>query len=537
MMQDSERDNNPTNLKESSPDRIGHTQAGQRVRLTAYALLIVLTAGMLTGRILAVTAVDTSVVEKIRLRSAIDRQQEHLQSQGVRGAALEKAVQKYKEDKSKSLRLSRPFLSANDRSRWCTIRALVDNGTYAIDQIVTDPAEHARWQTIDMVKHANSGDPHLYSSKPTLLPTLLAGEYFLIQKLTGWTLADQPFQVVRTMLILTNVPAIVVILVLLSLIVETLGASDWGRLAVMAMASFGTFLTTFAVVLNNHLIAAMCVMVAFYAVVQIWVRGRRQTRWVMLAGLFSALAMAIDLPSGLMLAVLGIGLLFTMPRATLFAGLPMVLIVGTVAVGTNYLAHRTVLPPYAYRTTGQDWKQGNWYVYDYQVGSRVIASYWKNDANSLQNRSRIDRGEVNRKTYILHSLIGHHGLFSLTPMWLLSMAGVMAMLVRRVTPSLRALGLVIILASVGCASFYFSLGTEARNYGGMTSGPRWFFWLIPLWLVALIPATDWSALYRWRRNLVVVLLFFSVLSASYPTWNPWVQPWIHNAMMHFGWMQ
>ena len=29
-----------------------------------------------------------------------------------------------------------PFLSANDRSRWCTVRALVDEGTYAIDAMI-----------------------------------------------------------------------------------------------------------------------------------------------------------------------------------------------------------------------------------------------------------------------------------------------------------------------------------------------------------------------------------------------------------------
>ncbi|MEC8338293.1 MAG: hypothetical protein VXZ84_09145, partial [Planctomycetota bacterium] len=84
--------------------------------------------------------------------------------------------------------------------------------------------------------------------------------------------------------------------------------------------------------------------------------------------------------------------------------------------------------------------------------------------------------------------------------------------------------------------FYFSLGTESRNYGGMTSGPRWFFWLIPLWLIALIPAADWSALHRWRKGLLGTLLFLSVMSASYPTWNPWVQPWIYEAAQHFGWL-
>ncbi len=44
---------------------------------------------------------------------------------------------------------SRPFLSANDRSRWDTVRALVEHGTYAIDDVIREPG----WDTIDMVKH------------------------------------------------------------------------------------------------------------------------------------------------------------------------------------------------------------------------------------------------------------------------------------------------------------------------------------------------------------------------------------------------
>jgi hypothetical protein len=33
----------------------------------------------------------------------------------------------------------------------------------------------------------------------------------------------------------------------------------------------------------------------------------------------------------------------------------------------------------------------------------------------------------------------------------------------------------------------------------------------------------------------LVLLAFSTLSASYPTWNPWVQPWIYNWLEACGW--
>ncbi len=537
MMHTEDSPQSATELRKSSGERGDYDASGQRVRRFTYILLIALTAGTIAGRIFSVTAIDVEVVEKIRLREAVNRYRVKLESQGIRGVNLEAKLNDFRDKKSKDIRLSRPFLSANDRSRWCTIRALVDDGTFAIDQIVTDPKEYARWQTIDMVKHANNGGPHLYSSKPTLLPTLLAGEYFLIQQLTGWTLAEHPFQVVRTMLLLTNVPVVIVILLLLSWVVEELGASDWGRITVMAMASFGTFLTTFSVVLNNHLIAAMCVMVALYAAIQVWIQERQETRWVVLASFFSAMAMAIDLPAGLLLVALGMGFLCTMTRVTIIVGLPVVLAVAAVAIGTNYIAHRTLLPPYAYRTAGEDWQANNWYVYDYQVGTRMISSYWKTEAESMRLRSSIDRGEENRDIYIFHSLIGHHGIFSLTPMWLMSLAGLMAMLVRRVTPSLRSLGLVIFFASLGCLVFYFCLSTESRNYGGMTSGPRWFFWLIPLWLVALIPAADWSAGNLRRKSLITALLLLSVISASYPVWNPWTQPWIYDAALYLGWLQ
>ena len=70
-----------------------------------------------------------------------------------------------------------PFFSANDRSRWSMISALVDEGTYVIDRVRERPG----WKTIDMVRHVGrDGQPHYYSSKPTLLPTLLAAEYCVI---------------------------------------------------------------------------------------------------------------------------------------------------------------------------------------------------------------------------------------------------------------------------------------------------------------------------------------------------------------------
>ena len=91
-------------------------------------------------------------------------------------------------------RLLRPFLSGNDRSRWLTIRALVERGTFAIEDLVVEPG----WDTIDAVVHPDpAGRLHLYSSKPPLLSVLCAGPYWLLHRVTGWTLGDHPFEVGR----------------------------------------------------------------------------------------------------------------------------------------------------------------------------------------------------------------------------------------------------------------------------------------------------------------------------------------------------
>ena len=217
------------------------------------------------------------------------------------------------------------FLSANDRSRWCTVRALVeadmrvDGAPYSIDKVTVQ----RNWDTIDMVKH----DGHLYSSKPPLLPTLIAGEYWLIHRLTGATLATRPYAIGRFMLVTINVVPLVVALLLLGCLVERFGTTNWGRFFVMAAASFGTFLTTFSITLNNHLPAAVSAIVAVYAFVRIWFDDDRRWRWFIMAGVFAAFTAANELPALALLAAIAAALLWKSPRETLLWFLPGVLIV------------------------------------------------------------------------------------------------------------------------------------------------------------------------------------------------------------------
>jgi len=218
-------------------------------------------------------------------------------------------------------------------------------------------------------------------------------------------------------------------------------------------------------------------------------------------------------------------LLWRAPRETLIAGVPGALIVAAAFFGTNWIAHGRLAPPYAFRSDTKP--EDNWYSYTYTVNGREVKSYWL-------DRQGIDRGEPSKVTYAVHALVGHHGIFSLTPIWLLSVIGAFMWLASS-NPPRRELAVLILAVSAICVIFLIGFRPqEDRNYGGMTSGFRWVFWCAPLWLITMIPAADRLARSTAGQVLAAVLLSFSALSVSYPTWNPWTQPWLYNWLVWCG---
>jgi hypothetical protein len=501
------------------------TDSNALLRRSVYWLLILVSAGMMLGRILAVNSVDMAGLEANRLGKIpgeLEAKRQALLSQGLSGDALKRELAAAEKQLRQQATLQRPFLSANDRSRWATVRALVEDdmrvpaAPYAIDKVIQQP----NWDTIDMVKHGG----HLYSSKPTLLATLMAAAYWPIYRLSGATLGTHPYEIDWYMLVLFNVLPLVVGFALLAGLVERFGTSDWGRIFVMAAAVFGTFLTTFAVTINNHLPAAVCALASAYAAVRIWFDGERLARYFIVAGLFAALAAANEFPAASILAAVAVLLLWKSPRLWLLGFLPAVAVVVAAFFATEWVAHHNLKPAYLHRG-GDD----NWYDYTYEHNGRTIESYW----NSPQG---LDRGEPSRGVYAFNVLIGHHGVFSLTPVWLLSFVGMGVWLFRRRgDPRLRLWAAATAAISLACVAFYLSRPLMQRNYGGSASGFRWVFWLAPLWLLAMLPMADVLARRRWTRALGLVLLALSVLSAAYPTWNPWTHPWLMNLTQNLDW--
>ncbi|MGE0760493.1 MAG: hypothetical protein AB7F89_11870 [Pirellulaceae bacterium] len=486
-----------------------------------------------------------------------------------------------------------PMLSANDRSRWATIRALVDEGTYVLDRVIfsEDGQRDPAWYSIDLVQHRGlDGRQHFYSSKPTLLTTLLAAPYWVLHQL-GVSIHQKPYYVMRITLVVVQVIPTVMFLVLLLRFLARLTDNLWSREFVLATACLATPLTTFSISLNNHTPAALWTLVCVWIVWEILHSPQLCIGRFLGAGLAAAMAVACELPALSLLVLVAAAMAWRSPWYTLAGFVPPVLIVVAGALGTNYLAHGTWSTPYAHRRDGavileiatsdlslfrpgpiaeplrqqlaagglqvsdasalktrpldrgyelwdpqqearyavwldsqgvtvREWD--NWYEYE--------GSYWAG------NTSGVDRGEPSRWVYAFHALAGHHGIFSLTPVWLLGVAGTLLGLRR--TSRLRPLAAATALLTLVCLSFYILLRPlEDRNYGGVSCCFRWTIWLIPLWLPAMIPILERIAAHRTGRYVALGLLVLSIFSTTYNSRNPWSHPWLFDYWSHLGWIR
>ncbi len=428
-----------------------------------------------------------------------------------------------------------PTFGGNDRSRWATVRALVDEGTYAIGR--RDPAlvaeknkygdigimEEDGWQTIDKVLIPETQT--FYSSKPPLLPTLLAGEYWLLKHALGWSITESPGLVIRTILFTVNWLPLVFYWICLGRLLDDLGTTEWGRLYVMSAGCFATFLTPFSISLNNHTIASWSALFAVYFCVRALthVGSGRNLAW---AGLLTGFAACNELPAASLLTAIFIVLIVIRPGPTFAFFLPAALLPIGGLLLTNYLALGRL--SLAYADIGGD-------LYEYP------GSHWLEESG----KTGIDWAwmKEGRFEYALHLLVGHHGLFSLTPIFLLSMVGIAVALFSRSlggessnTPRVFA-ALTLTIAVVVVGFYLFVTPPRTHNYGGWTSGPRQLMWLTPLFLLTMLPCADWLAARRPGRILGYVLLGLSVLSISYALGNPWRHPWIYDFMNWQGWIR
>ena len=439
-------------------------------------------------------------------------------------------------------------LIANDISRWCTVWSLLERGTYAIDD--------CPWQanTQDKVRKAEpktseDEEPveHVYSSKPPLLPTVIAGILYPFRKATGVPLdrivdqdrqernvekptADDPNKTefvketpkpvpwpvyvfyLKPIVVLFNLVPFAFFLVYYTRLLDRYATNDWAWFLALFAAAFGNLLIAFNTTLNNHTIAAYAAFFAVYALARICDDGEKRPTLYAMAGFFGALCAVNELPSALFGVTLFLILAVKSPGLAAKFFTPAALVPIVAHLATQYAALGTFMPAY------EDWGTK---AYKYE------GSYWN---TPLEFDWFTDHPE-SKGLYLFHMTLGHHGVFSMTPIFAFAFVAGVRNLFGRDRP-MRVVSGVTVLLTVAMLAFY-TWNPKARNYGGSTQGLRWLFWLIPFWLIVLPTGLATGQDRAWPRRLSLMALFVSVLSVGYALRSPWSHPWVLDLLEHF----
>lgn len=486
-----------------------------------------------------------------------------------------------------------PFLSANDRSRWCTIASLIEDRSFVIDRFleIRDSKGKSRpWYSIDMVRKPEAdGTEHYYSSKPPLLSVLYAVVCSPLSVLLNQRLSDNPLLVGRSLLLIVNLLPLGILWIAFAGWIRRSVEDNWSRWMLLSMVLFGTFLSTFNNTLTNHFPAAFCMVASLWSLECLLDRPSQSVFAYLALGFFAALTAAFELPAlAWLCTVIGlVGLRLGIRSAVLVASgaLPIAM---AFAV-TNYIAYGDLQPPYAHREVlgaqlatvmstqlpslgdspaladlrpvlfksklpiaepmtlrsarrAQTWELSGTHPQHSEQKARLAIiptkdgfsihrwndwydypkSYWL-----PENKRGVDLGEPSRMNYAFQVLMGHHGIFSLTPFWMVSLLGAVVLLGRTGSNHRWWLGLAVTVVSLVCIAFYLSRPLIDRNYGGVCSGFRWCFWLTPAWIWLAAPGLAAIRRSFWGRWLVMIAVLISIFSATYPWFNPWQHPWIY----------
>ena len=471
---------------------------------------------------------------------------------------------------------------ANDRSRWSTVVALVHYGTFAIDEIDRLRGADGNWGTIDKVYHFDSsGTERFYSSKPPLYNLLLAAQYWLVNKTTGLHILERPLTVIKLLTFINQSLLFITIVILLARVAKPLLTDNRLYALYLIAIIFGTFLSTFAVTINNHIPAALFSLLTVLQCRKLTTRPHYSPGYAYV-GFYAAITVTFELPALAFLGLIGIWCLALDYKRALLFGLPAILAIATAYLGVNKLAHDSWRPPYAHRSDGDVVEvlsfddgnsliqgklpdnldlfsetmpgmgnyriedhptEGRWRVFDFSNNVRYAlvrreSTYeirtWDNwydyEVNGRKSywlpgeAAGVDLGESSRITYLFHLVIGHHGFFSLTPIFIFAIFAMIGQL--KVSDSFwKPLAQITLTLTAVLLIFYTMRPIQDRNYGGVASGFRWMFWLVPSYCLFFA-----HGILRARRSfflliLLMLAILISIYSAHHAFLNPWQNPW------------
>ena len=319
----------------------------------------------------------------------------------------------------------------------------------------------------------------------------------------------------KPVVVLLNVVPLWLMLVLYARLLDRVAGNDWAWFFCLFSAAAGTLLVAFDSTLNNHTIAAASAFFAIYAFLRIWDDGVRSAGAFAAAGFFAAFCACNEIPAALFGVLLFVVMLARFPRQTLFFFAPAAAIPCLAFLATQYVAFGTL------RLAYEDFGTKSYEYY---------GSYW----TTPLEMDYFNKAREPYAVYLFHMTLGHHGVFSLTPIFVFSVIGALRLMFGPAHRGrMRAVAWMTMVLTIALLAFY-AWNPKARNYGGSTQGLRWLFWLIPFWLVTLPPGVEGGQDRRWLRWLSLTAVAVSVVSVGYALRSPWSHPWILDGLEQSG---
>ncbi len=351
---------------------------------------------------------------------------------------------------------------ANDISRWCTVWSLVEKGTYAIDECpwqantqdkvkkpdkiaepkaAAGPVKKLEYAIAPRAWKEGEATERFYSSKPPLLPTMIAGVLYPIRRATGVPLDQERLQqrevryvqksdpkdpakfesvlekpkdpvhwpvfvyYFKPVTVSLNILPMMIFLILFARLLDRFAPNDWAWMASLFAAAFGTYLLAFDQTLNNHTIAAYSAFFALYAAIKVRDEPDSSGWNYATCGFFGGFTACNELPAALFGVLLFLMVVTKSPRKALLAFLPAAIVPIAAFLVTQYVAMGQFTPVYEeFGTKAYNYEGSMWLTpLEFDYFNKVPES---------------------KPVYLLHMLIGHHGVFSLTPIFLFSLLGI-----------------------------------------------------------------------------------------------------------------
>lgn len=377
-------------------------------------------------------------------------------------------------------------------SRLATVYALVHNGGWYIDSKEGEAVNPFESRTVDKVQTDNG---RLISSKPPVLPLMMAGEYVCMKRWAGWDLEDpQALKSILRVMILSLIKVPYVLGIFFFALLLRLFMEDRFRAALLLLCfAFASPVLGYAFQINNHTPSAAALCAVLYFGLGLYTEKLTPAPWRFAAyGFCSAFVFVTDIPITIFPAFLGLLLLLKFRSSCLVwvmtGAAPLLLLhfFLMVIITGNPLPVQTREAMYNFRN-----------------------SYWRNPIG-------VDGLNENRLLYLFHMNFGRFGTFLLFPVLVLAFPGMVRMLWNE-NKETKIAAIAMGLSFVALTAYYVF---KTNNYGGAAYGFRWHIGTVPVLL--FLAFTQVAAVRKPYQWIIFVLLF---MVSAYSCWECVQAPW------------